>query len=50
MKLADGIILLIIAGIVAGVVRMMKKQKEEGGGCHSGCSGCSKAKNCSSRR
>lgn len=50
MKFADGVILLIIAAIVAGVFRIMNKQKKSGGGCHSGCAGCSKAKNCSSKR
>lgn len=49
MKFVDGVILLIIAAIVAGVFRIMNKQKKSGG-CHSGCAGCSKAKSCSSKR
>ena len=50
MNLADGVILLIIGVIVAGVIKIMKKQKETGSGCCSGCSGCSKAKDCSYKK
>lgn len=48
MNAADIVIISIIAVITAGVVLFMKKQKKNGSGCHSGCAGCSKAKNCSS--
>lgn len=48
MNTADMVIISIIAAIVAGVVLFIKKQKKNGSGCHSGCGGCSKAKNCSS--
>lgn len=50
MNTADIVIISIIAAIVAGVVLLMRKQKKNGSGCHSGCGGCSKANNCSSIR
>lgn len=48
MNTADIIVISIIVAIIAGVVILMKKQKKNGSGCHSGCGGCSKAKDCSS--
>lgn len=50
MNFADGVIILMIAVLVAGVVIVMRKQKKSGSGCHSGCGGCSKATNCSAKR
>ncbi len=48
MNFADVIVVLIIVAITAGVLILMKKQKKNGSGCHSGCAGCSKAKSCPS--
>ncbi len=48
MNTADMVVISIIVVIIAGVVMLMRKQKKNGSGCHSGCGGCSKAKNCSS--
>ncbi|WP_313345748.1 FeoB-associated Cys-rich membrane protein [Sedimentibacter sp.] len=48
MNFSDVIVIAVIAVIITGVVIFMKKQKKNGSGCHSGCAGCSKAKDCSS--
>lgn len=50
MNYADGIILFIVAVVVMAVIRVMRNQKKNGSGCHSGCGGCSKANNCSVKR
>lgn len=50
MNTADIVIISIIIAVVLGVVLLMRKQKKNGSGCHSGCSGCSKANSCSSTK
>ncbi len=50
MNYADGIILFLVVALVGIVLRVMKNQKKNGGGCHSSCGGCSKASTCSSKR
>jgi hypothetical protein len=50
MNLADGVILLTVAALIAGVIKIMRIQKKKGHTCCSGCSGCSKANTCSSAK
>ncbi|MCI8454035.1 MAG: FeoB-associated Cys-rich membrane protein [Lachnospiraceae bacterium] len=40
MSLADGIVLLMICLVSAGILVYMRRQKKEGKGC-CGCAGCS---------